>query len=63
MELYSEKATVWSEDPEWDDITPIPQVEGEEALASIAYSEDYAMGGFIGPSSVAFPHRWQDNFC
>lgn len=30
--------------PEWDDIVPIAQVEGEGALSQIAYTEEYAEG-------------------
>jgi protein farnesyltransferase/geranylgeranyltransferase type-1 subunit alpha len=41
-ELYGEKMGPYAMDPEWDDITPIPQVEPEGALAAIAYPEDYA---------------------
>ncbi|KAJ2904035.1 farnesyltransferase alpha subunit ram2 [Zalerion maritima] len=42
MELYGEKTGTYAQDPEWDDIEPVAQVEGEGALASIAYSDDYA---------------------
>jgi len=31
-------------DPEWDDIVPIPQDDGEGALAQIAYTEEYSEG-------------------
>ena len=30
--------------PEWDDVAPIPQEEGEGALAQIAYTDEYAEG-------------------
>ena len=30
--------------PEWDDVVPIPQEEGEGALAQIAYTDEYAEG-------------------
>lgn len=30
--------------PEWDDVVPIPQEEGEGALAQIAYTEEYSEG-------------------
>jgi protein farnesyltransferase/geranylgeranyltransferase type-1 subunit alpha len=32
----------YSGDPAWDDVMPIPQIEGENALAAISYSDDYA---------------------
>jgi protein farnesyltransferase/geranylgeranyltransferase type-1 subunit alpha len=41
-DLYGEKMGQYSTDPDWDDVVPIPQVEPEGALASIAYPEDYA---------------------
>jgi protein farnesyltransferase/geranylgeranyltransferase type-1 subunit alpha len=41
-ELYGEKMSQYSLDPDWDDVVPIPQMEPEGALASIAYPEDYA---------------------
>jgi protein farnesyltransferase/geranylgeranyltransferase type-1 subunit alpha len=31
-------------DPEWDDVVPIPQDDGEGALAQIAYTDEYAEG-------------------
>ncbi len=31
-------------DPEWDDVVPIPQDDGEQPLAAIAYSDEYAEG-------------------
>lgn len=31
-------------DPVWDDVVPVAQVDGEGALAQIAYSEEYAEG-------------------
>lgn len=33
--------------PEWDDIVPIAQVEGEGALSQIAYTEEYAEGTIV----------------
>ncbi|KAI1084109.1 protein prenylyltransferase [Whalleya microplaca] len=41
-ELYGHKTDSFALDPDWDDVTPIPQVEPEGALASIAYPDDYA---------------------
>jgi protein farnesyltransferase/geranylgeranyltransferase type-1 subunit alpha len=34
-------------DPEWDDVVPIPQDDGEGALAQIAYTDEYAEGRSI----------------
>ena len=31
-------------DPAWDDVVPIPQEDGEGALAQIAYPDEYAEG-------------------
>lgn len=36
----------YEEDPVWDDVVPIPQDDGEGALAQIAYSDEYAEGNF-----------------
>ncbi|KAI8630170.1 hypothetical protein F5Y19DRAFT_464058 [Xylariaceae sp. FL1651] len=41
-ELYGEKSDPYANDPEWDDVVPIPQAEPENALAAIAYPDDYA---------------------
>ncbi|ROT43719.1 prenyltransferase [Sodiomyces alkalinus F11] len=41
-ELYGEKMGTYAQDPEWDDVTPIPADEPEGALAAIAYPDDYA---------------------
>lgn len=49
-ELYGEVAGPYVNDPEWDDVVPIPQDEPEGALAAIAYPEDYAEG-------MLFPHH------
>lgn len=35
---------IYEGDPVWDDVVPIPQDEGEGALAAIAYSDEYAEG-------------------
>lgn len=43
-ELYGEKSGSYAQDPEWDDIEPIPLEEPEGALAAIAYPDDYAEG-------------------
>ena len=34
-------------DPLWDDVVPIPQDDGEGALAQIAYTDEYAEGTYI----------------
>ncbi|KAI1254350.1 hypothetical protein MGN70_004747 [Eutypa lata] len=41
-DLFGQKTASYALDPEWDDVTPIPQVEPEGALAAIAYPEDFA---------------------
>jgi protein farnesyltransferase/geranylgeranyltransferase type-1 subunit alpha len=33
-------------DPAWDDVVPIPQDDGEGALAAIAYTDEYAEGKY-----------------
>lgn len=43
-ELYGTKPDPYANDPEWDDVVPIPQDEPEGALAAIAYADDYAEG-------------------
>lgn len=46
QELYGTgtPSNSYVEDPEWDDVVPIPQEEPEGALSTIAYEEDYADG-------------------
>ncbi|TFB04098.1 Protein farnesyltransferase/geranylgeranyltransferase type-1 subunit alpha [Trichoderma ghanense] len=41
-ELYGEIPGPLASDPEWDDVAPIPQTEPEDALARIAYPDEYA---------------------
>ncbi|GFP55548.1 protein farnesyltransferase/ geranylgeranyltransferase type-1 subunit alpha [Trichoderma asperellum] len=41
-ELYGEIPGPLANDPEWDDVIPIPQEESQDALARIAYPDDYA---------------------
>jgi protein farnesyltransferase/geranylgeranyltransferase type-1 subunit alpha len=43
-ELYGTRASKYAQDPEWDDVEPIPQEDPEGALAAIAYPEHYATG-------------------
>ncbi|CAJ2507465.1 Uu.00g086510.m01.CDS01 [Anthostomella pinea] len=46
MATLLHESNTYSANPQWDDVTPIPQVEPEGALAAIAYPEDYAEGSF-----------------
>ncbi|KAI0403654.1 putative geranylgeranyltransferase type I alpha subunit [Xylaria palmicola] len=41
-ELYGVKPSAYANDPQWDDVVPIPQDEPEGALAAIAYADNYA---------------------
>lgn len=43
-ELYGEIAGTLASDPEWDDVIPIAHDEPEDAVARIAYPDDYAEG-------------------
>lgn len=43
-ELYGVRTGPYANDPEWDDVVPIPAEEPEGALAAIAYPDDYAEG-------------------
>lgn len=52
-DLFGQKTASYALDPEWDDVTPIPQVEPEGALAAIAYPEDFAECMFLYPPSRA----------
>lgn len=49
MELYGERTDSYAEDPEWDDVVPMPMEDGEGALAAIAYPEHYSEGTFTLP--------------
>jgi protein farnesyltransferase/geranylgeranyltransferase type-1 subunit alpha len=42
--LLGKKMGRYEGDPEWDDVVPIPQDDGENALAAIAYTDEYAEG-------------------
>ncbi|EHL03308.1 hypothetical protein M7I_0524 [Glarea lozoyensis 74030] len=42
--LRGKKMGRYEEDPEWDDVVPIAQDDGEGALAQIAYTEEYSEG-------------------
>ncbi|KAI1126392.1 putative geranylgeranyltransferase type I alpha subunit [Nemania abortiva] len=41
-DLYGVKPSSYADDPDWDDVAPIPQEEPEGALSAIAYADDYA---------------------
>ncbi|KAG6000252.1 hypothetical protein E4U43_001653 [Claviceps pusilla] len=43
-DLYGEIPGSLANDPEWDDVIPIPHSEPADALAKIAYPDDYAEG-------------------
>lgn len=43
-ELYGELVGSLARDPAWDDVVPIPLNEPDNALAAIAYPDDYAEG-------------------
>lgn len=43
-QLRRKKMGKYEGDPVWDDVVPIPQDDGEGALAQIAYTEEYAEG-------------------
>jgi protein farnesyltransferase/geranylgeranyltransferase type-1 subunit alpha len=43
--LQGERMGKYEGDPAWDDVVPIPQDDGEGALAQIAYTDEYAEGG------------------
>lgn len=43
-ELYGELVGSLARDPAWDDVVPIPLNEPVNALAAIAYPDDYAEG-------------------
>ncbi|GAO16981.1 hypothetical protein UVI_02044290 [Ustilaginoidea virens] len=42
LDLYGEIAGTIAGNPEWDDVIPIPHSEPDDALARIAYPDDYA---------------------
>jgi protein farnesyltransferase/geranylgeranyltransferase type-1 subunit alpha len=45
--------------PEWDDVVPIPQDDGEGALAQIAYTDEYAEGWSLRPGRVTMSNGTQ----
>lgn len=44
--LQGNRMGLYEGNPEWDDVVPIPQDDGEGALAQIAYTDEYAEGMF-----------------
>ena len=52
-ELSGEAMGFYGGNPEWDDVVPIPQDDGEGALAAIAYNDEYAEG-ILRPRSLSF---------
>lgn len=44
--LEGKKMGMYEADPEWDDVIPIPQDDGEKPLAAIAYTDEYSEGIF-----------------
>lgn len=42
--LRGRKMGNYESDPKWDDVVPIPQDDGEGALAQIAYTDEYSEG-------------------
>jgi len=47
--LRGQRMGLYEGSPEWDDVVPIPQDDGEGALAQIAYTDEYAEG-LLSPS-------------
>ncbi len=45
--LEGKKMGRYEGNPQWDDVVPIPQDDGEDALAAIAYTEEYAEGLYL----------------
>jgi protein farnesyltransferase/geranylgeranyltransferase type-1 subunit alpha len=51
-ELYGRSTTKYAQDPDWDDVEPIPQEDPKDALAAIAYPEHYASGETASRSCI-----------
>lgn len=43
-------------DPTWDDVVPIPQDDGKNPLAAIAYTDEYAEGTSLQPQPIHPPN-------
>lgn len=41
---HGRRMGIYAGDPVWDDVVPIPQEDGENPLAAIAYTDEYAEG-------------------
>ncbi|TVY82949.1 Mevalonate kinase [Lachnellula suecica] len=55
--LQGKKMGIYEGDPEWDDVVPIPQDDGEGALAQIAYTDEYAEAmGYLRAVMAAKEH-------
>ncbi|RDL41328.1 uncharacterized protein BP5553_01307 [Venustampulla echinocandica] len=55
--LQGKKMGIYEGDPRWDDVVPIPQDDGEGALAAIAYSDEYAEAmGYLRAVMAAKEH-------
>lgn len=55
--LQGKKMRQYESDPNWDDVVPIPQDDGEGALAQIAYSDEYAEAmGYLRAVMAAKEH-------
>lgn len=51
--LQGRKMGIYERDPEWDDVIPLAQDDGEGALAAIAYTDEYAEGKSVALHSKA----------
>jgi protein farnesyltransferase/geranylgeranyltransferase type-1 subunit alpha len=55
--LKGKKMGLYEESPEWDDVVPIAQDDGEGALAQIAYTDEYSEG-IINPVFDVSGHEY-----
>lgn len=53
--LQGKKMGRYESDPDWDDVVPIPQDDGEGALAAIAYTDEYAEGRLLSVNHSTDP--------
>ncbi|TVY33595.1 Protein farnesyltransferase/geranylgeranyltransferase type-1 subunit alpha, partial [Lachnellula occidentalis] len=55
--LQGKRMGLYEGNPEWDDVVPIPQDDGEGALAQIAYTDEYAEAmGYLRAIMAAKEH-------
>ncbi|TVY18433.1 Protein farnesyltransferase/geranylgeranyltransferase type-1 subunit alpha [Lachnellula arida] len=55
--LQGKRMGLYEGNPEWDDVVPIPQDDGEGALAQIAYTDEYAEAmGYLRAVMAAKEH-------